>query len=242
MATARERSGRLTRFRRILRHWLAESPRIGPGRTAFSFAALRHALFSAPAAPPQSGGGDSFVVQSSDEMEAGSYMKATRLFSFLCLIALCATTAGRAAQPGQPQVVLSVDVKEEISAPDPKGNLRVVRKGVERASPGDVLVYTLTYTNFGKEPAANARVDDPIPSGTVLLPASVLGERAGITFSVDGGKSFAAYPVMKTVSGPDGKPASVEAPAESYTHIRWTAQEPIAPGESRSAAFKVIVR
>jgi uncharacterized repeat protein (TIGR01451 family) len=175
-------------------------------------------------------------------MEAGTYMKSTRLFSFLCLVALSAATIGSAAQPGQPQVVLSVDVKEEISAPDAHGNPQVVRKDVERASPGDVLVYTLTYTNFGNQPAVNARVDDPIPSGTVLLPSSVLGERAGITFSVDGGRSFSSYPVMKTVSGPDGKPVAVEVPADSYTHIRWTAQEPIAPGESRNAAFKVIVR
>lgn len=169
-------------------------------------------------------------------------MKATRLFSILCLLGAAAPVSVPAAALGQPQIVLSVDVKEEISAPDAQGNPKVVRRDVERADPGDVLVYTLTYTNSGKEPAVNARVDDPIPSGTLLLPASVLGEKARVTFSADGGKTYTTYPATKLVNGPDGKPVQLPVPAESYTHIRWTAQDPIAPGESRSASFKVIVR
>jgi len=165
-------------------------------------------------------------------------MKATRFFALVSAALLAAT----AANAGQPQVVLSVDVKEEISAPDAQGRPGVVRKKVERTGPGDILVYTLTYTNFGNEPAVSATVDDPIPAGTVILPASVLGERASITFSADNGRSFAPYPLMKTVTGVDGKPATIEAAPDSYTHVRFSAADPIAPGESRSASFKVIVR
>ncbi|MBI3449198.1 MAG: DUF11 domain-containing protein [Acidobacteria bacterium] len=165
-------------------------------------------------------------------------MKATRFFALVCAAVISATAAGA----GQPQVVLSVDVKEEISAPDAQGRPSVVRKKVERTEPGDVLIYTLTYTNFGNEPAISATVDDPIPAGTVILPASVLGERASITFSADNGRSFAPYPLMKTVTGADGRPGKVEAAPDSYTHVRFAASEPIAPGESRSASFKVIVR
>jgi len=169
-------------------------------------------------------------------------MKATRLFSILVLLALAAPAAPPLSAVEQPQVVLSVDVKEEITAPDAQGNLKTIRRDVERARPGDVLVYTLTYTNFGQNPAATAHVDDPIPVGTALLPGSVQGEKASITFSVDGGKTYTTWPAMRTVAGPDGKPVTVEAPPDSYTHIRWTARDPLAPGEARIATFKVIVR
>jgi len=182
-------------------------------------------------------------------MEGSAFMKSTPLFPLLCLLAAvapatAALAAGPAALPtaGQPQVVLSVDVKEEISAPDAQGDIRIVRRDVDRADPGDVLVYTLTYTNLGSTPAANARVDDPIPAGTLLLPSSVEGGKARVTFSADGGKSFAAGPLTRTIDGPDGKPVTVELPAEKYTHIRWTAPDTLAAGESRTASFKVIVR
>ncbi len=167
--------------------------------------------------------------------------RATRsVVLLLCLAA--APRAVPAAAGDQPHVVLAVDVKEEISLPDEKGNLRVVRRPVERAEPGDILVYTLTYTNEGNRPSTGTSVEDPIPAGTILLPGSVLGDRARITFSMDGGVSFTPFPATIVTNGPDGRPVSADAPAERYTHIRWMAMDPLAPGESRIASFKVVVR
>ena len=157
-----------------------------------------------------------------------------------CVAAL-AVTAGTAA-PDDPGIVLTVEVKEEVSVPDEKGNVQIVHREVEMADPGDVLVYTLTYKNVSKSPVRDAVVNDAVPEGTILLPGSVRGDKTEVSFSVDGGKSFTAFPARLQVADMHGAPVQKPAPPEAYTHIRWTAKAPLAPGESRQATFKVIVR
>jgi uncharacterized repeat protein (TIGR01451 family) len=139
-------------------------------------------------------------------------------------------------------IVLTVEVQEEISVPNEKGEVQIIHREVEMADPGDVLVYTLTYKNTGTAPARDAVVNDAVPEGTILLPGSVKGEKSAISYSVDGGKSFAGFPAKLQVASMHGAPVSKPAPPEAYTHIRWTAATPLAPGESRTATFKVIVR
>jgi uncharacterized repeat protein (TIGR01451 family) len=166
-------------------------------------------------------------------------MKAARLLSVVGLLVLA--SPGLAAGD-QPDLVLTVEMQEEVSVTDDQGEIQVVRKKVDNAAPGNVLIYTLTYTNTGDAPALDARVDDAVPQGTVLLPGSVRGEKAGVTFSVDGGRTYTPFPVEIEFQGPDGRTVKKKAPADEYTHIRWTAQAPLRPGESRTASFKVLVR
>jgi len=160
----------------------------------------------------------------------------------LALLAAATFVAAPMAAAAEPQIVLSIQMEEELNLADASGNLQVVRQKAERSEPGDVLVYTLTYTNRGSTPVAGAVVDDPIPGGTVLLPGSVRGEQADVTFSVDGGSSYASFPVEVEVVAEDGTKVRKKAPAESYTHIRWNARTAMAPGESRTASFKVLVK
>lgn len=160
----------------------------------------------------------------------------------LAIVGLAFLNAAAVHAGAKPQVVLTVDVKEEISRADAQGKIQVIHQAVQKTEPGDVLLYTLTYTNVGDSPAVDAKVDDPIPAGTVLLPGSAKGERARITASIDGARSFAPYPAKQVVTGLDGGKVEAEVPADSYTHVRWIATEPLAPGESRTASFKVVVR
>lgn len=161
------------------------------------------------------------------------------------LSALCAAvlvlSAGMAAAE-DPEIVLTVEVKEEVSVPDEKGNVQVVHREVEMADPGDVLVYTLTYKNVGNVPAREAVVNDAVPEGTILLPGSVRGEKASVSFSVDGGKTYVPFPAKLQVASMHGAPVDKPAPPEAYTNIRWTSRSPLGPGETRTATFKVIVR
>jgi uncharacterized repeat protein (TIGR01451 family) len=166
-------------------------------------------------------------------------MKIARLFAVAGL-ALVVSAGVSAAD--EPELVLTVEVKEELSVPDDQGNVKVIHREVEMADPGDVLVYTLTYKNVGTAVARDAVVSDAVPEGTILLPGSVQGERAQISFSIDGGKKYVAFPARLQVAGADGSQVKKPAPPEAYTHIRWTARTPLAPGESRIASFKVIVR
>lgn len=162
--------------------------------------------------------------------------------TFLSGLGLIVLVAMTPASADDPEIVLTIEMQEEVTMKDDDGNIQVVRRKADRTEPGNVLLYTLRYTNKGDSPAMNARVDDAIPDGTVLLPGSVKGENTLISFSVDGGKSYGSFPVSIQVPGPDGKPVIKKASAEQYTHIRWIANAPLKPGESRVATFKVLVQ
>ena len=140
-----------------------------------------------------------------------------------------------------PALRVGMQVEREVARPAPSGKVEVRTEPVERASRGDVLLYTLQIVNDGPGPALDARVDDPIPSGTVLVPDSAGGEGARITFSVDGGKTFVTYPAVRPVAGPDGVVRDQPVAPQEYTHVRWTLTDPLDPGQARTAFFKVRV-
>ncbi len=125
---------------------------------------------------------------------------------------------------------------------EPDGRKVIYREPVENASPGDVLVYTIRAENVGDRPALHTNVEDPVPDGTVLDPSSVSTTRASVDASLDGGKSWQAFPARLQVRQDDGTVREVPAPAESYTHLRWTFRDPLGPGEEREVLFKVRIQ
>ena len=157
--------------------------------------------------------------------------------------ALCAMAASPVsnAQTG-PRVVVDVTMKKEIVVRDAQGKEAIVLQDTSSASPGDTLVLHIDYSNRGSEPAHNARVVDPVPSGTQLIPESWTAPNADLNVSVDGGRTFEAYPVRRPVKQADGSVVLTAVEASAYTHLRWTPLEPLAPGDVRSASFKVKVR
>jgi len=113
---------------------------------------------------------------------------------------------------------------------------------LDKTSPGDVLVYTITYTNAGKSPALDAEIVDPIPRGVVYVLDTAEGRDAEITCSIDNGRSWQRPPVMMQVKRPDGTMESKPAPADRYTHVRWVIKKPLPPGQSGQVSLKVNVR
>jgi len=150
-------------------------------------------------------------------------------------------TAREAAKQG-PEVVVNISVAREVIVTAPDGSEKVELREVSSAGPGDTLVYNITYTNKGTEPARNTRIVDPVPSGTRIVPGSWTAPGAELAVSIDGGKTFHPYPVRQTVTTDDGRTEQKEVEPESYTHLRWTALEPLPPSETRTATFKVEVR
>ncbi len=112
---------------------------------------------------------------------------------------------------------------------------------IQSASPGDVVQYTLTYANKGDEVANDAVIDDPIPKGTTFLANTAAGEGAEVTFSSDGGKTFAA-PVRLSyeIRLPSGEVQKRIATPADYTHVRFLIKQ-VAAGKSGSVAFRVRV-
>ena len=156
--------------------------------------------------------------------------------------ALIALVAVPAIAQEQPQLRVDLQVEKELVETSASGETTVRRLAVDSAGIGDVLVYTLNIFNEGNSSAHAARVVDPIPDGTVLIPDSVEGPGADITYSIDGGSSFSPYPITRKVTGSDGRLEDAPVPAEQYTHVRWTLTEPLAPGQVRTANFKVRVQ
>ncbi len=159
------------------------------------------------------------------------------------LLAIAAAAPSASAQAGaKPELVLTLSAQKEAVAKGPDGKARVEWQDVKSGSPGDVIRYTIAYRNGGTSDARDAVIVDPVPKGTTYIPGSAAGERAVITFSLDG-KTFQAPPQLKyKVRQPDGTQADLVASPDMYTHIRWTFPTPVPPGGKGAVSFEVKVR
>jgi uncharacterized repeat protein (TIGR01451 family) len=160
---------------------------------------------------------------------------ATVLTLFLVLLPFMG--AAHAQEPGQ--VTLETVIQKEIEVITPEGEKETKLVEAGNAIPGDELIFTISYTNRGLEPAENVVVVNPIPEHTAYIGGSSEGEGAAISFSVDGGNSY-DQPGNLLVPGEDGKPRPAQA--SEYTHIRWAFGEPVLPGGSGKVFFRVRLR
>lgn len=129
-----------------------------------------------------------------------------------------------------------VEVDVEVKGAD--GKIEKKRGPVQKAIPGTVVIYTSTFKNISAKPAGNININNPVPANTTLVAASAYGEGMDISYSADGGKTWAAADKVR-VKGADGK----ERPAgiSEFTHIRWSLRGELAPGKQGEAGFRVVV-
>ena len=80
---------------------------------------------------------------------------------------------------------------------------------------------------------------DPIPDGLTYVLGSAGAERASavVEYSIDGGATWSARPEVVFQDG--GRAVRRPAPAESYTHVRWTLEGAVSPGAQVAAQFRV---
>lgn len=160
------------------------------------------------------------------------------------LLRLAAVAAGLAlAAPAlaAPRITFSIAQFREVV--EQKGGARTTKMvPAQSVSPGDVVEYVLTYTNQGDAPATDANIDDAIPKGTTYLADTASGEGAEITFSSDGGKTFApAVKLTYEFRLPSGAVEKRVATPAEYTHVRWTLKK-VVPGATGKVAFRVKVK
>lgn len=156
----------------------------------------------------------------------------------LAVVAALAALAAPAL--AAPRIAISIaQFREVVETRDGVRTTRMVP--ATSVSPGDVVEYVLTYENRGDAAARDANVDDAIPKGTTYVAGSASGEGAEITFSADGGRTFApAVRLTYELRLPSGAvERRVATPAE-YTHVRWTLKS-VPPGASGKVAFRVKV-
>lgn len=135
----------------------------------------------------------------------------------------------------KPDVKISITAEKEITVEE-NGKTVVKRVKADSAQPGEVVVFTLNYSNHGDEAATDVKLVDPIPADMAYVTGSAYGPGAEVTFSVDGKKfdkesklSYEAHG-QKVVASPD-----------EYTHIRWIVKK-VEAGKSGTAGFRAKVK
>jgi uncharacterized repeat protein (TIGR01451 family) len=113
---------------------------------------------------------------------------------------------------------------------------------VERAQlkPGDVIKYVIVASNAGGEAARNLATVGRVPAGTSFYGAPATAGAARAEYSLDGGKTWSAVPMVKahTASGD----VLAKADPATYTAVRWVESKPLAPKSSVAFAYEVRVR
>jgi len=107
------------------------------------------------------------------------------------------------------------------------------------ALPGDVIFYTTTFENIGKEPATKVVINNPIHGNLKYRQGSATGKDTEIKFSIDGGVSYDS-PEKLFVTDKTGKKWA--AKPEDYTAIRWIYKKQLLPGEKGTVSFRAIIR
>ncbi|GHF40681.1 hypothetical protein HNQ07_001573 [Deinococcus metalli] len=110
--------------------------------------------------------------------------------------------------------------------------------------PGDVLRQVVTVRNNTGRAIQNVPVRLPVPRSTTYLAAEQGVNVARTEYSVDGGKTFAPAPLMKTVTVTEnGKSVrrQVEVKPSEYTAVRWVLSA-LPAGHSVKLGYRVQVR
>lgn len=96
-------------------------------------------------------------------------------------------------------------------------------------------IYTGRFHYRGDAPARGLRIVLPIPAGMRYIGGSATGPGAQLSYSIDGGRSFAPPEALLA-------PTERRAGPEDYTHIRWDLPGRYAPGTRGLVSFRAIPR
>jgi len=161
-------------------------------------------------------------------------------------IVLGALWLGAHAATAQDASALEVRVQAELRVTEHDGKLTTYRYVPAKQFPqGQELYYTVRVRNVSASAIRDAEVVQPIPEHTHYVANSATGAGADITFSIDGGKTFAAPEQLRksrtlSIDSTDGVATVKRALTRDYTHIRWRLQHPLEPGAVVLARFRVV--
>jgi uncharacterized repeat protein (TIGR01451 family) len=154
-------------------------------------------------------------------------------------LALSLGLAGTTNAAG-PELQVELEGKVRLASQDEE-NWSALEEG-QAVAPGGQILYTVRLTNTGDAEAHSPRAIGPVPVGTVYLEnAATAGDGVTVAYSIDGGKTFSAEPMM-LVTASDGSTRSVPAPVERYTTIQWNWDSPLTAGEQQAVSYQVQVR
>jgi uncharacterized repeat protein (TIGR01451 family) len=156
----------------------------------------------------------------------------------LALFFAAAPAAAQEAQRPSPLVVTAVN----LMAGDQQHKAWADKGGkASDVLPGDVIRYELRFTNTTDQPVRNVVFSNPVPKGLQYVPASATAAvpSVAVTYSIDGGLTYSAQPMIEVVE--NGQRKNVPAPPERYTHVRWTVEGSIQSGAQVTAEFRAVL-
>lgn len=155
------------------------------------------------------------------------------------LVAAIGTFAFRAiaGEPGAVATQLVAEVRESLTTAPGRETFRLVP--ATTLAQGQVVFYTVRIHNPAPIHARDVTVTQRIPDNTAYIADSAAGPGAEISFSLDGGQTFAGPDQLTTA---DAAGAARLASAEQYTHIRWRLRNALAPGAVALARFRAVFR
>lgn len=154
------------------------------------------------------------------------------------LIAVLLTAVHLPAQAAAGQVELKSIAEREVETVT-NGKKEIHRAPVNKAVPGDEIIYTTVFKNLTGKPVGDIVITNPVPNDSLYKADSASGANTVITFSADGGKQYAA-PGQLTVKTKDGK--TRPALPSDYTHIRWTYKGELGAGKSGEVSFRAFIK
>ncbi len=157
-----------------------------------------------------------------------------RFFPALLLLVFC---AGQAFAGGK-GMTLKIMVEQEVTVTNEKGEKETRRVAANKIVPGDEVIYTIHYLNSSSAPAKGVFITIPVAEHTRYRNESARGADTEITFSVDGGKHFAAPDHLAV---PVGNGRQRPATAADYTHIKWKFNAPVPPGASGAVSYRAVL-
>ncbi|MFG6099471.1 hypothetical protein SPB21_29780 [Leptothoe sp. ISB3NOV94-8A] len=145
----------------------------------------------------------------------------------------------------RPEVKLTLSAAKQVVELNSNGQETISWEALEgkvTVQPNDVLRYTVDGSNSGDVEAKGLSITQPIPAQTVYeLSSAEVDGNAEIIYSIDGGESFVAEPMVE-VTLPDGTVEEQPAPADMYTHVQWNFSDDLASAQAVKAFYNVKVQ
>ena len=145
----------------------------------------------------------------------------------------CALQAPAFAQGNCVELKTTGEVEKEVVNDKGEKTRTLVAAADAKVIPGTEVIWTVTANNVCKQASDNVVITNPVPEHMTLVPGSVLGVGADVTFSVDG-KTFAPAGKLTVTENGVARPAR----AEEYRQIRWAFTNPIPAGSSAFGRFR----
>ena len=129
--------------------------------------------------------------------------------------------------------------EQRVVEPTANGGTSVRYVPASQVRLGEQVHYTLQVRNISSAAVSDAVVVRALPHNTRYITSSAVGPGADVSFSTDGGATFATAQRL-TISTYVGPPR--RATADEYTHIRWRLRHPLAPGATALLRFRAEFR